>query len=63
VEYFNYLGSIITNDARCRLETKCRIAITKALFNRKNIFIDESDLKVKEKTSELLHLDHSFVWG
>jgi hypothetical protein len=29
VEYFNYLGSMITNDARCTREIKYRIAMEK----------------------------------
>ena len=35
VEYFNYFGSMITNDARCTREIKSKTAITKAAFNRK----------------------------
>jgi hypothetical protein len=35
VEYFNYLGSMITNDARCTLEIKSRIAMAKGAFNKK----------------------------
>jgi hypothetical protein len=35
VEYFNYLGSMITHDARCPCEIKSRIAMAKAAFNRK----------------------------
>jgi hypothetical protein len=30
VEYFNYLGSMITNDARCTHEIKSRFAMAKA---------------------------------
>jgi hypothetical protein len=30
VEYFNYLGNIITNEARCTREVRSRIAIAKA---------------------------------
>jgi hypothetical protein len=35
VEYFNYLGSLITNGARCTHEIKSRIALAKAAFNKK----------------------------
>jgi hypothetical protein len=35
VESFKYLGSILTNDARCTCEIKCRIAMAKAAFNKK----------------------------
>jgi hypothetical protein len=37
VEHLNYLGSIITNDARCTCETKATIVMKKAAFDRKNI--------------------------
>jgi hypothetical protein len=30
VDYFSYLGSMITNDARCTREIKSRIAVAKA---------------------------------
>jgi hypothetical protein len=32
VEYYNYWGSLITDDARCTCEIKSRIAMTKAAF-------------------------------
>jgi len=32
MEYFDYWGSMITNDARCTCEIKSRIAMTKAAF-------------------------------
>jgi len=32
MEYFNYWGSMITNDARCTCEIKSRIAMAKAAF-------------------------------
>jgi hypothetical protein len=35
VEYFNYLGSMITNYTRCAHEIKSRIAMVKAAFNEK----------------------------
>jgi hypothetical protein len=33
VEYFNYMGSVITNDARCTGEIKSGIAMAKAAFS------------------------------
>ena len=33
VDYFNYWGGMITNDARCTSENKSRIAMEKAEFN------------------------------
>ena len=45
VEYFNYLGSIITNDARCTGEIKSRISMAKAAFNKeKTLFTSKLDL-------------------
>jgi hypothetical protein len=35
VKYFGYIGSIITNDARCTHEIKPRVAVTKEPFNKK----------------------------
>jgi hypothetical protein len=46
VNYSSYLGSMITNDARCTCETKSKIAITKAAFNKeKTLFINKLDFK------------------
>jgi hypothetical protein len=64
VEEFNYLGSTITNDIRCTREIKSRIVMAKAAFNKKNtLFTSKLDLRAKEEISEVLHLEHSFVWG
>jgi hypothetical protein len=38
MEYFNYLGNMIINDARCACEIKFRIAMAKPAFNRKKTF-------------------------
>jgi alkyl hydroperoxide reductase subunit AhpC len=38
VEYFNYLRSMITNDARFTREIKSTIVMAKAAFNKKKIF-------------------------
>jgi hypothetical protein len=63
MEYVNYLGSMITNDAKCTCEIKSRISIAKAAFNKKKtLFTSNLDLKFKEETSKVLHLEHSFVW-
>jgi hypothetical protein len=39
VEEFNYsyVGSMITNDARCTREIKARIAMAKVAFNKKTL--------------------------
>jgi len=50
VEYFKYLGSILTNDGRCTCEIKCRIAIAKAAFNKKRaLFTSTLDLELRKK--------------
>ena len=38
VECFKYLGSMLTNDGRCTCEIKSRIAMAKAVFNKKTLF-------------------------
>ena len=35
VKYFNYMGSMVTNVARCTREIKPRIAMAKEAFNKK----------------------------
>ena len=35
VQKFKYLGAIVTKDGRCEEEIKCRIAITKHSFEKK----------------------------
>jgi hypothetical protein len=45
VEYFSYLGSMITNDARRTQEIKSSIAKAKATFNKKRtLFTSKLDL-------------------
>jgi hypothetical protein len=63
VECFNCVGSMITNDARCTREIKSRIAVAKSVFNKKKTFFyQQIGRKFKEETSEMLHLEHRFVW-
>jgi len=58
VEYFNYLGNTITNDARCISEIKLRIALAKGTFNKKKVlFTSKSGLKFKDETSKKLRLE------
>ena len=61
VECLKYLGSILTNDGRCTCEIISRIAMTKSAFNKKT-FYQQIGLKLEEKTSKMLHLEHGFVW-
>jgi hypothetical protein len=50
VEYFSYLGSMITSDARCTREIKSRIAMAKATFNKKkSLFTSKLDLNLGKK--------------
>jgi hypothetical protein len=50
VECFSYLGSIITNDARCTREIKSRIVMVKAALNQKDArFTDKLDLNLRKK--------------
>jgi hypothetical protein len=51
VEYFNYLGSQKTDDARCMCE-----------IQQEDSFHQQIAFTFKEETSEVLHLEHRFVW-
>jgi hypothetical protein len=58
VEYFNYLGNMITNDARCTCEIKTRIAMAKAAFNKKKtLFASKLDLNLRKK------LVKCYIWS
>jgi hypothetical protein len=59
-EYFNYLGSMITNEARRTREIKFRIVVATAAFDQ-NSFHKSVVLTFKEETSKVLHLEYSFV--
>jgi hypothetical protein len=57
MEEFNYLGSMITNDARCTREIKARIAMTKATFNKKTLFTSKLHLELRKK------LVKCYIWS
>jgi hypothetical protein len=38
VEYLKYVGRMITNDARCKREIKCSIAMAKEHSTRRRLF-------------------------
>jgi hypothetical protein len=58
VESFKYLGSILTNDKTCACEIKCRIAMTKAAFNKKRTFFTSTlDLELRKK------LVKCYIWS
>jgi hypothetical protein len=44
VEYFDYLGNLITNDARCTREIKSRAVMAKAAFNKNTLFGSQLNL-------------------
>ena len=56
VEYYKFLHSMIPHDRRHTHEIKSRIAMAKEDFHQ------HTGLKFKVETSEVLHLEHSFVW-
>jgi hypothetical protein len=57
-EYFKYLGSMITNDARCTREIKSRIAMAKAAFNKKkSLFTSKLDFNLRKK------LVKCYIWS
>jgi hypothetical protein len=50
VEYFKYLGSMLTNGGRCTCESKSRTVMAKAAFNEKRaLFTGNMDLELREK--------------
>jgi hypothetical protein len=58
VEYFNCLGSMITNDAGCTREFKSRIAMAKEAFNKmKALFTRKLDLNLRKTLVEC------YVWS
>jgi hypothetical protein len=61
VEYLNCPGGLITTDARRMCEIKSRIAVVIAAFNKKKTFQKQIELRFKEETNEVLHLERSFL--
>jgi hypothetical protein len=53
---------MITNDARWTNEMKSRIPIPRAAFNKKTtLFTSKLDLKFKDETSKMVHLEHRVI--
>ena len=53
MEYFKYVGSVITSDARRTREIQSRIDMAKAVFNRKKtLFTSKLDLNLKKKLAK-----------
>ena len=58
LEYFKYLGSMLTNDGRCTCEIKSRIVMAKAAFNKKKtLFTSKLDLNLRKK------LVKCYIWS
>jgi hypothetical protein len=57
IECFNYLGSMITSDARGTREIKYRIATAKAEFNKKTLFTSKLELNPSKK------LVKCYIWN
>jgi len=58
VECFKYLGSMLTNDARCTREIKSRIAMAKAAFSKKKtLFTSKLELNLRKK------LIKCYIWS
>ena len=58
VEYFKYLGRILTNDGRCTFEIKCEFAMVKVAFNKKRaLFTNTLYLELREK------LFRCYIWS
>lgn len=63
VDYFIYLVSMITNDASCTCEIKCRIAMVKAALNKqKAIFTSNFDLNLMKKLQKY-YIGSTAVYG
>ena len=63
VEYFSYLGIMITKSARCTGSLTFRIATAKAAFKRKqNLCTSKFDLNWRKKVVKMPKVEHSFVW-
>jgi len=60
VEYFRYLGRMITNDTRYTPEIKSRIVMAKAAVKKR--FHQQIGQKFKEEISEVPRLEQSFIW-
>ena len=61
MEYLNYLGSMVTNYARCTREIKQGLPLQSSIQQEES-FHQELGLTFKEETSHVLHVEHGFVW-
>jgi hypothetical protein len=50
MEYFRYLGCMITSDAKCTHEIQSKIALAKPVFNRKKtLFTRKLDFNLRKE--------------
>jgi hypothetical protein len=57
----NYFGTVTTNAARCTCGIKSMSLMPKTALNKKPLFHQQAGIKFEEETSEVLHMEHSFV--
>ena len=58
LEYFSYVGSMITYDARCTWEIKSKTVMKKAAFDKKkNLFTGKLDINLRKK------LVNCYIWS
>ncbi|PNF22006.1 hypothetical protein B7P43_G17589 [Cryptotermes secundus] len=58
VNFFKYLGSLLTDNGRCTCEIKSRIAMAKTAFSKKkNLFTSKLDLNLRKK------LVKCYIWS
>ena len=62
VEYSSYLGSVMINNIRCTCEIISRITMEKQYSTIWRLFQQQTELKFREETTQMLHWGHSYVW-
>jgi hypothetical protein len=63
VEYFKYLGSMITNDARCTCEIKFKIVMAKDAFNKKKTLFSSKLYLSLKKTLVQCYIRKTALYG
>ena len=62
VDYFKYLGSVLTRDGCCARKINRRIAIAKHAFDRKiSLLTSKLNIKLNKKIGYVLCLEHCFI--
>jgi len=59
VEYFIYLGGMITNDSRCTREIKSRTVMAKIASMKKTLFTSKLDLTLRLLMSYI----YLYIWS